>query len=149
MRRKKALWGIGLGLAVLGCVLGAFAYARAQRNPFQGNAILVLRPYKQSSTWVFDDPRVGLEREPFVAGIPQMLDRMTSGIPDADKGFRLLFSAEPFPDHQIELTWLRPETGGNWYRCEQYQSEGWLCPALGRYFREAPRKLYARAEALE
>ena len=34
-----------------------------------------------------------MECEPFVAGIPQMLDRLTKDLPDADKGFRLLFSA--------------------------------------------------------
>lgn len=148
MHRKEALWAVGLALIALGLVLGALAVARQQQSPYGGNAILMLQPYKQTNTWVFDDPRVGLEREPFVAGIPQILDRLTSDIPDAGKGFRLLFSAKPFPGQQIELTWLRPETGGNWYRCEEYQSEGWLCPALGRYFHEAPKKLYARAEAL-
>jgi len=148
MRRDRALWALGVFLIVLGCVLGAFIYGRAQRSPQLGNAILILEPYKESNTWVFDDPDAGLEREPFVAGIPQILDRLTSDITNADRGFRLLFSAKPFPGHQIELTWLRPETGGNWYRCEEYQTEGWLCPALGRYFADPPAKLYARAEAL-
>jgi len=149
MRRDRALWALGISLITLGCAVGVFICARARPSPQQGNAILMIEPYKQANTWVFDDPQAGLEREPFVAGIPQVLDRLTAGIADADKGFRLYFSAQPFPGHQIELTWLRPETGGNWYRCEEYQSEGWLCPALGKYFREAPKKLYARAEALK
>jgi hypothetical protein len=27
--------------------------------------------------------------------------------------------------------------------------EGWLCPALFKYFPEAPKKLYAKAEPLK
>lgn len=148
MRRERIGWTIGLSLIVLGCLVGAFSYARAQQNPYRGNALLLLQPYKEGRTWVFDDPNVGLKREPFVAGIPEMLDRMTKEIPDADRGFRLLFSTEPFPGHQIELTWLRAQTEGNWYRCEEYRTEGWLCPALGKYFASPPKKLYAKAEAL-
>lgn len=148
MRRERIWWAVGLSLIVLGCSLGAFQYARAQQNPYRGNALLMLQPYKEGKTWVFDDPQVGLKREPFIAGIPEMLDRLTQGIPDADKGFRLLFSTEPFPGQQIELTWLRTETVGNWYRCEQYQTEGWLCPALNKYFASPPKKLYAKAEPL-
>ena len=32
------------------------------------NAINVIAPYKLHGVWVFDDPRVGLVQEPFVAG---------------------------------------------------------------------------------
>ena len=38
------------------------------------NALLVIQPYRSHGTWVFDDPAVGLVREPFVSGIPQMID---------------------------------------------------------------------------
>jgi hypothetical protein len=38
------------------------------------NAIHVIVPYRHASTWVFDDPRVGLSQEPFVSGIPEMID---------------------------------------------------------------------------
>ena len=37
------------------------------------NAIHVIVPYRHASTWVFDDPRVGLSQEPFVSGIPTLL----------------------------------------------------------------------------
>ena len=40
------------------------------------NAIHVIVPYRHASTWVFDDPRVGLSQEPFVSGIPEMIDTM-------------------------------------------------------------------------
>jgi len=66
------------------------------------NAIHVIVPYRHASTWVFDDPRVGLSQEPFVSGIPAMIDTIVSNIPDAEKVFRLLFASEPFPGYQVE-----------------------------------------------
>ena len=67
------------------------------------NAIHVIVPYRHASTWVFDDPRVGLSQEPFVSGIPEMIDTMVGNIPNAEKGFRLLFASEPFPGYQVKL----------------------------------------------
>jgi hypothetical protein len=110
------------------------------------NRVLVIYPYRYQGTWVFDDPGVGLIREPFVAGIPEMIDRLVKDIPDAGKGFRLLFSDAPFPGYSIKVVWQREEAGGNWYYCEQYDSEGWLCPALFEYFKDAPKEIYAKAE---
>src|ERR1051325_11230935 len=110
------------------------------------NSLFVIAPYRYEGMWVFDDPRVGLVREPFVAGIDLMIDRLVAKIPNADKGFRLIFSPTPFPGHEAKLEWRRTESGGNWYWSEQYQIEGWLCPALFKYFQSAPRELYARAE---
>lgn len=112
------------------------------------NAMFVLHPYKHEGTWMFDDDRTGLVQEPFVFGIDDMLDRLTSAIPDAEEGFRLLFSTRPFPGHQAQLDWRREESGGNWYFSPTYGFEGWLCPALFKYFDAAPAELYAKAEAL-
>ena len=58
-----------------------------------GNAILTIEPYRHDGAWVFDEPRVGLHREPFVSGIIEMIDRLVVGIPDAAQGFRLRFAA--------------------------------------------------------
>src|SRR5213594_2517223 len=79
------------------------------------NAITVIAPYKYEGMWVFDDPAVGLLREPFVAGIDTMIDRLVASIPGAERGFRLVFSAGPFPGHTVKLEWRREESGGNWY----------------------------------
>jgi hypothetical protein len=79
------------------------------------NAINVIAPYKYHGQWVFDDPRVGLLQEPFVAGADTWLDRVVAGIPDAEEGFTLIFSGSPFPGHQYRLDWRREEGGGNWY----------------------------------
>ncbi len=111
------------------------------------NVISVLAPYKHDGMWVFDDLDVGLHREPFVFGMDAMIDRLVTHIPDSARGFRLLFSATPFPGCTVKLEWRRSEYEGNWYWCAQFEMEGWLCPALFKYFTEAPREIYVRAEA--
>ena len=107
------------------------------------NAIVAIHPYKHEGLWVFDDDRVGLVKEPFVAGADTIIDRMVANIPDAASGFTLVFSANPFPGHQAVFEWLREESGGNWYYSPDLDLEGWLCPALFEYFEAAPKKLYA------
>ena len=109
---------------------------------------MVIKPYWNALTWVFDEPSLGLDREPFVAGIPEMIDELVADIPNAREGFRLLFSSAPFPGYQVELTRLREEYEGYWYRLEGGSREGWLCPALFRFFETAPEKLFAKAEQL-
>lgn len=113
------------------------------------NQIQIIAPYWLHGTWLFDDERVGLVQEPFVSGVPEMIDDLVRDIPDARNGFRLLFSSGPFPGFQRKLTWLREEFGGNWYKADEPPMEGWLCPALFRYFESAPAELYVKAEALK
>ncbi|MEX1028313.1 MAG: DUF6717 family protein [Candidatus Paceibacterota bacterium] len=115
------------------------------------NQIQVIAPYwlENAQTWVFDDPATDLVQEPFVSGVPEMIDDLVQDIPNARNGFRLFFSAEPFPGFQRRLEWVREEMGGNWYRADQPPSEGWLCPALDHYFEQAPAELYVKAEALK
>jgi hypothetical protein len=110
------------------------------------NSIMTIAPYRCNGTWVFDDPRAGLVREPFVGGVPEMIDLLVADIPAADKGFRLTFSAREFPGYQRKLTWVRGDSTGNWYRLEKPPMEGWLCPALFKYYRQAPKELYVRAD---
>ena len=75
-----------------------------------------------------------------------MIDELVADIPNAKEGFRL-FSVAPFPGFQRKMTRLREEYGGWWYRSDQPEGEGWLCPALFRYFDEAPEEIYVKAEA--
>ena len=46
------------------------------------NQILVIAPYWLDSvgTWVFDDQDVGLDKEPFVEGVPEMIDELVADI---------------------------------------------------------------------
>lgn len=113
------------------------------------NILRVLFPYQHQGQWVFDDESTGLNKEPFVLGIDTMLDRLSAEakIEQPGDGIKLLFSHLPFPG-ATELIWEREEAGGNWYRCPRLDDlEGWLCPALFRYFETAPPRLYGKVEA--
>lgn len=110
------------------------------------NSILAIYPRKDFGVWAFDDAAVGLVREPFVSGMGEIIDDLVVGIPNAEDGITILFSANPFPGAQVELTRMRSEHGGTWYRADTGR-EGWLCPALLLYFETAPYKLYAQAKA--
>ena len=119
------------------------------------NSIMIIMPYWHAGTWVFDDEHAGLVKEPFVAGADVALTRLVDSldIQDAKEGFKLTFSAVAFPGHQVKATWIREETpgtpeGGNWYRIEidGEAIQGWLCPALFKYFDSAPKELYLKAE---
>ena len=66
-------------------------------NATMPNQILVIKPYWHLGTWVFDDPSTDLVQEPFVSGVPEMINDLVADIPNARQGFRLLFSSAPFP----------------------------------------------------
>src|SRR3954463_3748969 len=124
------------GLAALIVALPSFAM----------NAINVIAPYKHHGMWVFDDARVGLHQEPFVAGADTLIDKAVAGIPDAAQGFVLVFAAMPFPGHQVSLQWRRNDGAGDWYYSPELGSEGWLCPALLKYFERAPKTIYVQVK---
>lgn len=141
------------------------------------NAIMVIKPYMWEGIWVFDDEKKGLEKEALVAGVPEIIEAICKlhGIPmeDAKKGFRLLFSATPFPGYQLHAKhggegfgdgkegFGSDEQSGNWYEVvtlldtdrkpyeEAVGMKGWLCPALFKYFDKAPANLYIKAEKIE
>ena len=126
-----------------------FLYAcTANEGTPPNNSILTLKPYGYNGTWVFDDASVNLSKEAFVAGLPEMINHMTKDIPNAREGFRLLFSANEFPGYQLKIEWVREGNGGNWYYSDKLKMEGWLCPALFKYFKDAPERIYAKAESL-
>ena len=111
------------------------------------NALRVIHPYKYEDMWVFDDDRAGLVQKPFDSGADVIIERMVATIPNAEAGFSLIFSAQPFPGYQSRLEWRREEHGGNWYFSPDLNLEGWLCPALFKYFDKAPKELYAQFKA--
>jgi len=111
------------------------------------NILMVIEPYWYQGTWVFDDESAGLDKEPFVQGVPEMIDDLVKDIPNARSGFRLLFSSVSFPSYQLELTRVKEECGGYWYRAKNKSAEGWLCPALFKYFETAPEIIYVKAES--
>jgi hypothetical protein len=111
------------------------------------NEINVIEPYRYRGMWVFDDPKVGLSAEPFVGGADTMIDRVTAELTDADRGFVMVFSGNPFPGYQFHLEWRREEGTGNVYYSRELDAEGWLCPALLRYFEVPPSEIYVQVKA--
>ena len=128
--------------------------------------VMTLYPYLYHGTcWVFDDAQTGLKEEAFVRGASEMISKLVTAkdIPNAERGFAMLFSDEPF-DHDVKLSWLsadevarattqptssRPATG-NWYTGIVAGKEMIcrLCPALYEYFKAAPKRLFVKAEKL-
>lgn len=110
--------------------------------------IHVIVPYKDKGVWMFDDPSHGLEREAFVAGADDIIEKMVSfhQIKDPEKGFVLIFASIEFPGCQQVFNWERSDGAGNWYT--DGTSSGWLCPALMKYFDEVPRKLYTEVREM-
>jgi uncharacterized protein DUF6717 len=111
------------------------------------NSLFAIAPYKFQGFWVFDDPRVGLRQEPFISGADRALDILTAEIPDAAQGFKLVFSSEPFPGYDARFVRSRPEFGGYWYSWAERGMEGWLCPALFKYFETAPDEIYVKVSS--
>ncbi len=111
------------------------------------NVLRAIHPYKWQGLWVFDDESVGLDKEPFVSGADEVIDVMVADIPHAAEGFTLIFSDRPFPGHQVVFERRREEFGGWWYFAAALDKEGWLCPALFKYFEAAPEKIYAQFKA--
>lgn len=112
------------------------------------NSINIIKPYKYLDMWVFDDEKLGLLQEPFISGADTLIDKATESIPNAENGFILIFSKDYIPDTDICLEWRRADNAGNWYYSKEFNIEGWLCPALLKYFPNAPKNLYVKVKAI-
>lgn len=124
------------------------------------NAMQEISPYWTGATWAFDDARVGLVAEPFVLGADQMITEVLlakgADMNVVNRGFRLQFSANPFPETDITIRFDREEAGGAWYTVSssphqglspliERRFKGWLCPAMYHYFASAPQNIHMRA----
>lgn len=107
---------------------------------------MIIHPYKHDGWWVFDDERVDLVKEPFVSGADDIIDLMVSDLINPENGFNLVFSGNPFPGYQYSFNRQREEYDGWWYCSSDYDVSGWLCPALFKYFKEAPHYLYVQVK---
>lgn len=117
------------------------------------NQLITIHPYYTTTgEWVFDDPSTGLIKEELVQGIDTMLDTMADmrGL-DKSKGFDVTFSSTKIPKYDIRLTKMHEIDGngklyGTMYYCQEFETEGWLCPALYLYFTEAPDNIYIKVQ---
>lgn len=114
----------------------------------RNNAIKAIQPYYANGKWVFDDAATGLKAEPFVQGVPEMIDRLVADILNARSGFRLTFSATEFPGYELVVDRGEAYGGGRYYMDPATGRRGWLCPALFKYFHDAPARIYAKADPL-
>jgi hypothetical protein len=112
------------------------------------NEINVIAPYKYLDLWVFDDAKKGLVQEAFVGGADTIIDLMTSHIPNADRGFVLIFSGSEFPGFEHRVEWRREQGTGNVYYSPGLEVEGWLCPALLRYFERPPQEIFLQVKPM-
>jgi hypothetical protein len=108
------------------------------------NAVYVIHPYRYQHMWVFDDARVDLVKEPFVMGIPEIIDQAVQHLPNPEAGFMVLFNDTGLPQADLVLQKLEEDAGGNWYQCAASGRKGWLCPALYKYYPTAPQNLFIK-----
>lgn len=106
------------------------------------NSLFIIKPYKHFGQWVFDDAERGLSKEALVAGIDTMLDIWSQQLKTQD--LVVVFSDGFFPTHNFVLDWVREDVVGNWYESKQLGFQGWLCPALFKYFPTAPKQIFAQ-----
>ena len=111
------------------------------------NSLHVIHQYIDHGSLVFDDPSVGLVGEPFVMNTDEILKTIAAAIPGCSKKFTLIFSHLAFPGHQLKATRQEAAGGGYWYRWSATGETGWLCPALFKYFKTAPKTLYVQIKA--
>jgi hypothetical protein len=110
------------------------------------NSLFVIRPYKYYGQWVFDDADKGLNKEALVAGIDKMLDIWAAQTKASNKGLVITFSESFFPGINFSIDWVREDVVGNWYESKALGFQGWLCPALFKYFPQAPKQIFAKIE---
>ena len=112
----KALAGVVL-ILLAGAALGEYKLVSL------GNALLTIEPYRSGKLWRFDEPLLHLKGEPFVQGIPEMIDKMVEGIPGSDKSVRLIFSQRQFPGWRYRLDRRQEQHGGTGYSNEGLKME--------------------------
>jgi hypothetical protein len=107
------------------------------------NQINMINPFRKNGTWVFNDPIKNLIEEPFVSGIPEMIDSIVG---NETNEIVIYFSKDKFPNYEYVLQHIESEMGGNWYNFEFKDKvmKGWLCPALFKYFDKTPKEIYLK-----
>lgn len=136
-------------MAVNWKILGPDLYRRVliNRASLTFNKVKALYVEHKAGAWVFSDLSAGLVDEPFVSGADSVIESLVDPhLEDArENGIMLLFSDDPFDNHQIKMVRDEEEDrSGNWYTGPG-GIRGWLCPALYKYFAEAPLQLYVAA----
>lgn len=102
------------------------------------------------ATWIYSDVDHDVVDEPFVAGVPDLIDalRERAGMnPNTLDAFRLAFACALFPHaHRVEIE--HEEMGGVWVRLKPDHLRGWCCPHIHDYLRPLPSHVCANAQEI-
>ena len=123
------------------------------------NAVNQLKVYWTGATWAFDDDRVGLVAEPFVAGaetiISDAIVREHGHLvlkKAKENGIVITFSKTLLPYVEDEASVVLQEQfdklGHGMYIDNFTGRAGWLCPATLHYFKDYPEYIYANIKVV-
>ena len=105
------------------------------------NSMMIIKIYKHCGTGAFTDKSKELAHEPFVCGIPEIIDLFISNHGDKTREtHKITFSDQNFPGAQGMLTKTHSEHSGTWY--SYGKKEGWLSPTVFKYFPKHPSEIY-------
>ena len=107
-----------------------------------GNSIFRILVHRKNGIWVFDDDRFGIVGQPFVFGADLILEKMAAQSGLSGECLNLVFAGIPFPGSDFTLKFIREETEGFMYRCEEENLQCWLSPSLKNYFPDPPPEIY-------
>jgi len=115
--------------------------------------VIELNMYRNSrGQLAFDDDRVGIKNEPFVAGMDKVLEALA--LQAGSDTFTLKMRGFAIPN--CDITWTEKPTNeyfevtlnerlyhnivgrSHWYDCKKLEQRVWLCPNLHRYYNIAP-----------
>ena len=109
---------------------------------------MCIEVYKHCGTWAFTDEARELVHEPFISGIPEIINLICKAKSTDDRETHTIhFSATKFPGYQDVLGKIKNEMGGAWYKWNDTDKEGWLCPATLNYFPDFPENIYLHLDA--
>jgi hypothetical protein len=114
------------------------------------NALFAIEIYRHAGTWCFTDEERGLIHEPFVSGIPELIDDCINQLKEhEEKRYRITFGEKQFPGSAEYLRFHFEEYEGAWYSKQMTDNQidpnakiGWLCPATLKFFLYFPKKIY-------
>lgn len=112
------------------------------------NVIQILRPWKEGSTWMFDDEEIGVRREAFVGGASEMITALMEHFgakPDDEGKIDLIFSPTHFPSSE-RLDFVEGTPSGVVFLWNEMKA--WFCPCFFNYFdvAEVPTQLFCQVK---
>ncbi len=99
--------------------------------------------YWENGAWRFDEPCLGIRKEPFVLGSSEIITEIlhSRGLfhPQARR-FRLIFSSRSRLPYIAR--WVEEDDQANWCTCHELEMEGWPRGKLEKFFPQIPKTIY-------